>query len=133
MIKNRLLFSITIFTIFVNIITGCSIGAEEPQIDGNRDSTSYTYEQTVTVLCSHDSEFQDSAFCVGEENDPIISGYIYRITYNDKKLFLNMSNKYYIFNTENNELSELDNDKFYEKYADCDTYKWHYPHLQSLK
>lgn len=131
--KIRLFFLIIIFTVFVSIITRCSIGAEEPKIDGGRDSTSYTYEQTVTVLYSHDSEFQDSAFCVGEENDPIISGYIYRFAYNDKKLFLNMNNKYYIFNTETNELSKLDNNEFYEKYTDFDTYKWHYPHLQSLK
>ncbi len=131
--KIRLLFSIINCTIFVSIITGCSIGAEEPKIDGGRDSTSYTYEQAVTVLYYHDSEFQDSVFCIGEENDPIISGYIYRFAYNDKELFLNMNNKYYKFNTDKNELSEFNNNEFYEKYTDFDTYKWHYPHLQSLK
>ncbi len=62
--KIRLLFSIINCIMFVSIITGCSIGAEEPKIDGGRDSTSYTYEQTITVLYYHDSEFQDSVFAL---------------------------------------------------------------------
>lgn len=44
-----------------------------------------------------------------------------------------MNNKYYKFNTDKNELSEFNNNEFYEKYTDFDTYKWRYPHLQSLK
>lgn len=123
--KIIIFFSILFFIIF----TGCNM-SEEPVIDGNRDSTSYTYEHAVTVSCSHNSEFQDSVFCVGEENDPIISGDIYRFAYKGKELFLNMNNKYYKYNTENDELSVFGNDEFYGNFTDYDTYKWYYPHLQ---
>lgn len=121
---------ITFFSIlFFIIFTGCNI-SEEPVIDGNRDSTSYTYEHAVTVSYYHNSEFQDSVFCVGEENDPIISGYIYRFAYKGKELFLNMNNKYYKYNTENDELSVFGNDEFYDNFTDYNTYKWYYPHLK---
>lgn len=124
--------SILIFIIFISIITGCNTNNDKLEIDSGQDGTHYTFEQTVTVSCCNDPKYQDTVYCVEDANDPIICGDIYRFAYHDKELLVNMNNKYYVYNTENDELSKLSNDEFYSKYADYDTYKWYYPHRRFL-
>lgn len=131
--NNRLMLLLFIITILIFSVFGCDCFGVTPEVDGGRDSTSYTYDKMITITYYHDNEFLDSVYFVGEENDPLLCGTFYRFSYKDNELIINMRDKYYMFNIKDDLLHELSNDEFANKYSDYGKYKWIYPHGKYMK
>lgn len=129
--SNKLILLLFIIEILVFSAFGCDCFGVTPEVEGDRDSTSYTYDKTITITYYHDNEIQDSVYRVGEENDPLLCGSFYRFSYKDNELFINMGDKYYIYNIKDDLLYDLSNDDFANKYSDYGKYKWIYPHLKA--